>query len=216
MRKYYSLAAAALILALACSDDGSNTTEPRLSGAVVGADLDRGGNSGNAPNDNQDHSGRRLDVTLLRGDEEVPPHLDTDARGRLALKLNKDGQTVSYVLSVSDIRNVTQAHIHMAPRGQNGQIIVWLFPSAKYNAATNVGATALPAGGGPVEFTYEGTFTAADFRPPFAGQPLSVLLNAIAAGNAYGNVHTSDGTATQHAGNYPGGEIRGQLESHGH
>ena len=209
MRKLYALAGAALLLG--CMDDGSKTTAPELSGAVVGVSADRGGNSGKADNDNQDHSGQRLDITMLRGDEEVPPHV-TDAKGRLSLKLNKDGQSVDYVLSVSDIRNVTQAHIHLAPRGQNGSIIVWLFPSARPTT------TALPPNGGPVEFTYQGTFSAADFRAPFVGQPLSVLLNAIAAGGAYGNVHTSDGVnpADTGPGDFPGGEIRGQLDAHGH
>ena len=209
MRKLYSLAGAVLLVG--CMEDGSKTTAPQLSGAVVGVSADRGGNSNKPDNANQDHSGQRLDITLLRGDEEVPPR-STDAKGRLSLKLNKDGQSVDYVLSVSDISNVTQAHIHMAPRGQNGGIIVWLFPSAKRTA------TILPAGGGPVEFTYQGTFSAADFRDPFFGQPLSVLLNAIAAGNAYGNVHTDDGVAPGNTGpgDFPGGEIRGQLDAHGH
>lgn len=207
MRKYYSLLAAATLI-LACSDDGKNTTEPRLSGAVVGASLDRGGNSGN---DHQDQSGRRLDVTLLRGRTEVPPRV-TDAEGRLSLKLEKDGQTVSYVLEVKDIRNVTQAHIHIGPADGTGPIIVWLFPNSRPTA------TVVPSGGGPVEFTYQGTFTAADFRAPFAGQPLSVLLDAIKAGNAYGNVHTNDGLdgPDTGAGDFPGGEIRGQLRLHGH
>ena len=209
MRKFYSLAGAALLLG--CMDDASKTTAPQLNGAVVGASLDKGGNSGNARNDNQNHSGQRLDITLLRGEEEVPPRA-TDAKGRLSLKLNKDGQSVDYVLEVRDIRNVTQAHIHLAPRGQNGSIIVWLFPSARPTT------TALPPAGGPVEFTYQGTFSAADFRAPFVGQPLSVLLSAIAAGNAYGNVHTDDGVAPPNtgAGDFPGGEIRGQLDAHGH
>ena len=34
MRKYYSLVVAALLLG--CTDDGSKTTAPQLSGAVVG------------------------------------------------------------------------------------------------------------------------------------------------------------------------------------
>ena len=208
MRQFYSLIAAALLLG--CSDDGSKTTAPRLSGAVVGASFDKGGNS-DKDDDHIDHSGKRLDVTLLRGDEEVPPRA-TDAKGRLSLKLSKDGQSVSYVLEVTDISNVTQAHIHMAPKGSNGSIIVWLWPSAKPTA------TAVPPGGGPVRLLIAGSFTAADFRAPFAGQPLSVLLDAIAAGGAYGNVHTDDGVAPGNtgAGDFPGGEIRGQLDGKGH
>ena len=37
-------------------------------------------------------------------------------------------------------------------------------------------------------------------------------------GNAYVNVHTNDGIAPVNtgAGDFPGGEIRGQVEHHGH
>ena len=202
MRKYHSIAVALLVLG--CTDDGSKTTAPQLSGAVVGASFDQ--------SHSDDRAGRRLDITMLTGDEEVPPRA-TDAKGRLSLKLNPDGQSVDYVLEVNDIRNITQAHIHLAPRGANGSIIVWLFPSARANAVV------LPNGGGLVRhLVYEGTFSAADFRAPFVGQPLSVLLDAIKAGGAYGNVHTNDGVGDPNTGpgDFPGGEIRGQLEGHGH
>ena len=41
--------------------------------------------------------------------------------------------------------------------------------------------------------------------------------DAIKTGNAYVNVHTSDGVSTTPApGNLPGGEVRGQVEHRGH
>jgi hypothetical protein len=43
------------------------------------------------------------------------------------------------------------------------------------------------------------------------GGTLAALLDSIRVGHAYVNVHTSDGTATPGPGNFPGGEIRGQL-----
>ena len=60
----------------------------------------------------------------------------------------------------------------------------------------------------------EGTITAADLVGPLAGHPLSDLIDAIQAGNAYVNVHTNDGVAPTNTGpgDFPGGEIRGQLE----
>ena len=207
MRKFYSVAGAALLLG--CMDDASKTTAPQLNGAVVGASMDRGGNGNGQGNDN--HGGRMLDVTRLTGEEEVPPRV-TDASGRLSVKLSKDGQSVDYVLDVSDIRNVTQAHIHLGPRGGTGGVVVWLFPNAKSTAA-------LPGGGGPLRrLRIEGTFTAADLRGTLAGQPLSALVAAIEAGNAYGNVHTDDGVAPPNTGpgDFPGGELRGQLDGHGH
>jgi hypothetical protein len=59
----------------------------------------------------------------------------------------------------------------------------------------------------------EGTFTAANLVGPLAGHPLSDLLAAIQSGNAYVNVHTNDGqgAANTGPGDFPGGEIRGQL-----
>ena len=204
MRRYTSLAVAVLVLG--CTDDGSKTTAPQLSGVIVrGASADQGGasNSGNA--------GDRIDIALIDGSQEVPAR-DTPANGRLSLKLNPDGNSVDYILEVKDISNITQAHIHMAEPGVNGSIIVWLFPSARANAV------ALPNGGGPVaHLVYEGTFSAADFRAPFAGAPLSTLIDAIRNGAAYGNVHTNDGVGATNTGpgDFPGGEIRGNLHSHG-
>ena len=211
MRKLYSLAGAVLLIG--CMDDGSKATAPQLSGAVVGVSADRGGNgkgNGQGHDDHDNNGGRTLDVTRLTGDEEVPVRV-TDATGRLSVKLSNDGQSVDYVLDIRDIRNVTQAHIHMAARGANGGVVVWLFPNSKSTAA-------LPGGGGPLRrLTIEGTFTAADLRGALAGRPLSELVAAIEAGLAYGNVHTDDGVAPQNTGpgDFPGGEIRGQLDAHG-
>ena len=207
MRKFYSLAGAALLLG--CMDDASKSTAPQLSGAVVGASVDRGANAqGNADN----NGGHMLDVTLLTGDEEVPPR-ETDASGRLSVKLSSDGQSLDYTLDVKDILNVTQAHIHMAAKGVNGGIVVWLFPGVK-------ATTAIPGGGGLVRrLTISGTIRAADLRGALAGQPLSALVAAIREGNTYGNVHTEDGnpaTSNSGPGDFPGGEIRGQLNPTGH
>jgi hypothetical protein len=46
-----------------------------------------------------------------------------------------------------------------------------------------------------------------------AGQPFSVLVDAILAGNTYVNVHTDDGVAPGGTGpgDLPAGEIRGQI-----
>ena len=119
---------------------------------------------------------------------------------------------MDFVLVVNDISNITQAHIHMAAKGVNGGIVVWLYPSV-------TATTALPAGGGPHSgLLAQGTFTAANLRGALAGQPLSALVAAIAAGNTYVNVHTSDGVApaNQGPGDFPGGEVRGQLDRNGH
>jgi hypothetical protein len=60
----------------------------------------------------------------------------------------------------------------------------------------------------------EGDITAAQLFGPLAGQPLSALLAAIEAGSVYVNVHTNDFVDPPNTGpgDFPGGEIRGQLQ----
>jgi hypothetical protein len=198
------LAGAALLVG--CADSSSTTTAPTLTGAVVtgGAHTDRKGFG-------DDHGEQRLILTMLTGDEEVPPRA-TPAHGQAHVRLSKDGQSMDFVLVVNDITNITQAHIHMAPKGTNGPIVVWLYP----NTATG---PALPGGGGPHSgLLAKGTFTASSLVNALAGQPLSALVAAIAAGNTYVNVHTSDGVdpANTGPGDFPGGEVRGQLDRNGH
>ena len=116
------------------------------------------------------------------------------------------------MLDVANITNITQAHIHMVapdqpPLTSNGGIVVWLFPSVKATAA-------LPGGGGPVaRILVAGTFSAVDFRGTLAGKSMADFIAAVEAGLTYGNVHTDDGIAPGNtgAGDFPGGEIRGQL-----
>jgi hypothetical protein len=204
MRRYYSLAGAALLLG--CMDAPASTTAPQLSGAVVsGVVADRNKEFGN------DNGDQRTIETKLSGDEEVPVRI-TGAHGSANVRLAKDGQSIDFQLVVNDIRNITQAHIHMNVPGQNGPIVVWFFPSVKSTAA-------LPGGGGEHHgMLAQGTFTAADLRGPLAGHPLSDLIAAIAAGRTYVNVHTDDGVAPTNTGpgDFPGGEVRGQLDKNGH
>jgi hypothetical protein len=205
MRRYYGLAVAALVLG--CTDDAAKTTAPRLSGAVVGGTM--AGHDGSGSVNNDDNGGRRLTVTLLQGAEEVPPRV-TPASGQISLRLLDDDH-IGYTLDVADITNITMAHIHMAPKGVNGGIVVWLYPSVK-------GTAPLPGGSGPVgRILVSGTFSSADFRGALAGKTMADFLAAVEAGQTYGNVHTDDGVAPPNtgAGDFPGGEIRGQLDANG-
>jgi len=205
MRRYYGLAVAALVLG--CTDDAAKTTAPRLSGAVVGGTM--AGHDGSGSVNNDDNGGRRLTVTLLQGAEEVPPRV-TPASGQISLRLLDDDH-IGYTLDVADVTNITMAHIHMAPKGVNGGIVVWLYPSVK-------GTAPLPGGSGPVgRILVSGTFSSADFRGALAGKTMADFLAAVEAGQTYGNVHTDDGIAPPNtgAGDFPGGEIRGQLDANG-
>ena len=144
-------------------------------------------------------------ITPLSGGEEVPVRT-TSASGQAIFHIANDGQTIGYQLSVRDITNAFQAHIHVAPSGQNGGIVVWLYPSTTPGAG--------PVGGGRLDGQIaQGTITQANLVGALAGQPLSALITAIRSGGAYVNVHTNDGVAPADtgAGDFPGGEIRGQI-----
>jgi hypothetical protein len=140
-------------------------------------------------------------VATLGSDEEVPAN-DSLGRGAAVFQLSADGTELHYRLIASNINNVTAAHIHVAPVGVNGGVVAFLYGNA-------------PAGGGRTDGVLaEGTITAASLTGSLAGQPLSALIDAIRAGNTYANVHTNDGVAPTNTGpgDFPGGEIRGQIQ----
>lgn len=152
--------------------------------------------------------------TPLSSDEEVMPAgvtNDSRARGSATFQLSADGTELTYRLVVANIENVFMAHVHAGAAGSNGLPVVWLFPST----APVPGPTGAGRFNGVIA---EGTITGADLIGPLAGQPLSALVALMKDGNAYVNVHTSDGTAPANTGpgDFPGGEIRGQVEHRGH
>jgi hypothetical protein len=126
----------------------------------------------------------------------------TNAQGQANFQLSKDGTELSYRLNVANIENVVQAHIHLGASGANGPIVVFLFgPVAPGGGRTNGGLAT-------------GTITSANLINDLAGQPLSALVEAMRAGNTYVNVHTNDGVGAINTGpgDFPGGEIRGQID----
>jgi hypothetical protein len=132
----------------------------------------------------------------LSGAEEVPTN-DSLARGTAVFKLSDDGLSLHYSLSVANLDNLSQAHIHIAPAGVNGPVVAWLYPSGPPPQLIPGRTSGILA---------TGTITASDLVGPLAGMSFEALLNAIRAGDAYVNVHTSA---------FPGGEIRGQIAAHG-
>ena len=125
------------------------------------------------------------------------PDVDTRATGQAILKVDAAAGEASWRLIVSNIEDVTQAHIHCGGPAVNGPIVVFLF-----------GLDATPDDHHGVLST--GTFDDSDVidRPDSPACPGGVadfddLMEKIAAGEAYVNVHT---TAN------PGGEIRGQIQ----
>lgn len=130
--------------------------------------------------------------TIMTGDEEVP-RATTPAWGTAGFSVEAGGNALRYYVTVVNIPNVMMAHIHIGPAGQNGPIVLWLYPAAP---------PPVPIAGTTSGDIGAGVATRANLTGQLAGQPLSALLAAIASGNAYVNVHT---TAN------PGGLIRGQL-----
>jgi len=139
-------------------------------------------------------------VAHLTGASEVPAHA-TRAVGEVKFQLSPDGTQLDYRLISSNIQNVIASHIHLAPAGVNGPITVFLF------------GTVPPGGGRTDGVLAHGTITAANLIGPLAGHPLSDLIAAMQAETTYVNVHTNDGVAPTNTGpgDFPGGEIRGQL-----
>ena len=132
--------------------------------------------------------------THLTGDAERPTPNDSKAQGQAIFKVSKDGSSIEYQLIVANIQNVTQAHIHCcAGEESTAGVVVWLYPSAPP-------ARLIP--GRSQGVLAEGVITQSSLVGSLAGQPLSVLLDRIASGLAYVNVHTTQ---------FPPGEIRGQI-----
>lgn len=120
--------------------------------------------------------------------------MDTRATGRAIFKVNKSGDPIDYRLNVANITDVTMAHIHAAPAGSNGPVVVWLYPPEGPPPQLIEGRTH-----GTLA---TGTITASDLVGPLAGASLADLVELINNDAAYVNVHTQA---------HPPGEIRGQI-----
>ncbi|MGH7530590.1 MAG: CHRD domain-containing protein [Gemmatimonadales bacterium] len=139
-----------------------------------------------------DVTGIPADVEIYRaelnGANEVPAlPTPTTATGQATITVLDS--LVSWRVEVTGIENVNIGHIHEAPEGEAGDVILNLLPTP----GDYPGTTVIAIGSEVVS---------AD------------VLAAIRAGNGYVNIHTSDnigGTDPQEPGDYPGGEIRGQL-----
>jgi len=130
---------------------------------------------------------RTLPATL-DGQQEVDPVV-TDAGGRAQVTLNAEGTALRFALTTTGIAtdDILQAHLHAAPRGFNGPVVLFLAED----------------GFAPLRV---GTLTADDLVPnPDASiETLDDFVEALSAGDIYVNVHTVA---------EPSGEVRGQLQA---
>jgi len=171
----------AAFTAAGCAETGTTTMSPELLMAPVVAQESH----------SSDHGPRNF-RTHATGGEEVPAN-NSRAQGQATFQLNHDGTELSFRLIVANIQNVTQAHIHLAPEGANGPVVVWLYPA---------GPPAQPIPGRSQGTLREGVITAANLVGQLAGADLATLVAHIQNGNAYVNIHTTQ---------FPPGEIRGQI-----
>ncbi len=136
-------------------------------------------------------------AATLTGAQEVPPN-SSPAVGVALVQI--EGTRITYQVNVSNTANIVAAHIHLGQPGVAGPIVLTLqTPTPLKGAFTGTLAFA--------------TVINPPLEGPLAGQPISALLDQIAAGNAYVNVHTNDAIppANTGPGDFPGGEVRGQL-----
>jgi CHRD domain/Bacterial lectin len=148
------------------------------------------------PSENSNHF-----KAQLGGGQEVPPRT-TEATGEASLQL-RDKTQLGFTLNLFNVKNFVTAHIHCAPAGENGPVGVTLY------------GPVAPGGGAVDTFSAVGTITAPDTGNGCGWADVAAVVEALRSGNAYVNVHTDDGAdpADSGPGDFPGGEIRGQIEA---
>lgn len=139
-----------------------------------------------------DKSGEKFRADLT-GDAEVPVPVVTDASGDFRLAYDDFDGTATYRIRLNDASRVFMSHIHCAPAGENGPIVVWLAGSPGGELAWDVDG----------KWIDNASFTDADVIPGTGcGDNLAELIETLRNGGAYVNVHTRAN---------PGGEVRGQI-----
>lgn len=120
--------------------------------------------------------------------------VETEASGEARFCVNEDGTEADYEVTVEDICNVTQAHIHLGTEGEDGPVVVWLYPEEGMEPELLEGQFS-----GTLA---EGTITADDFVGEWEDTDFADAVATFEEEGAYVNVHTEE---------YPDGEIRGQT-----
>ncbi len=124
---------------------------------------------------------------FLIGSEEViggeTGVLDSPGAGAASFTLSPDGESLSYQIRVSNTTDILFGHLHLAPEGQNGGVIVTLLGA---NPGLNNGLIA------------DGEIRDEDID----GLTVAELVDEFKDGNIYVNVHTQVNQ---------GGELRGQV-----
>ena len=128
----------------------------------------------------------------LSGKDEVPP-TESNSTGTAKFQVNENNSQVSYLVNITGIKKVNQAHIHNGTSGENGDIVATLS-----KGKTSKGDDS------PPQIGFAGKITKDDLQGPLKGKEISDLVTLMTDGGAYANVHTDK---------YPKGAIRGQIAS---
>ncbi len=132
--------------------------------------------------------GGRVFRAKLSGSEEVPL-VNTEAEGEAEFHISDSGDTLTYRLTISHIKDITAAYIHKGKKGGDGPPVINLFTEPQHENVTGI----LLAEGKVEPYLLIG---------PLKGKPLKSLIQLMEAGDAYVNVQTKK---------HPEGEIRGQI-----
>ncbi len=127
--------------------------------------------------------------TQLDPAQEVPPVENATTTGEATLEVLSSGG-IAYTLHASSSEPLTAAHLHCAPRGENGPIIVPLSLGTTTASSTTASSTG--------EIMESSLTDNCDFI-----DSLDDLLAELRAGDIYVNVHSAA---------HPDGVGRGQLE----
>lgn len=124
--------------------------------------------------------------TELSAAEEIPAPQGVTGEEEGEAKFESDGSSVDFELKWKDLTTTAvAAHIHCGEVGVAGPVGVTLF-----------------TGQMGTEGEVQGTFTGPDLGNACGWEDLADVLGAMATGDTYVNVHTTDN---------PPGEIRGQI-----
>jgi hypothetical protein len=147
----------------------------------------------------------------LRGLNETPGPVATQATGSFIATLSSDGSTLSYTVTYSNLNApVLFSHIHFGFPKETGGIMVFLCgPAAGAAGGPPAGFPNPPACPDTTSGTVSGTVTAANVIGPNSqgitpGADFAKVVQAMREGAAYVNVHSTRS---------PSGEIRGPVRA---
>jgi hypothetical protein len=126
----------------------------------------------------------------LDGKNEVPP-LNTTSEGVINFK-TKSGM-MTWKMNITGLNDATAANIHQGKVGEKGDVVVDLMKVSKHKDTAK-------------GMLMRGNVTDSSLTGTMAGKTLADLQTAIANGDTYVNLATSD---------HPDGELRGQIKLKG-